>query len=98
MREQFVTTFMTTLSDKIDDDSLKIVFKQLTIFVNNYEIKKRETSLTLYEGYLPECYQVYFVTRKIEGLSLGCICIKFSNKENSAIEHWTAGDQRSMRF
>lgn len=70
MREQFVTTFMTTLSDKIDDDSLKIVFKQLTIFVNDYEIKKRETSLTLYEGYLPECYQTYFVTRKIEGLSL----------------------------
>ena len=39
-------------------------------FVNDYEIKKRETSLTLYEGYLPECYQTYFVTRKIEGLSL----------------------------
>lgn len=52
------------------NDSLKIVFKQLTIFVNDYEIKKRETSLTLYEGYLPECYQTYFVTRKIEGLSL----------------------------
>lgn len=70
MREQFVTTFMTTLSDKIDDDSLKIVFKQLTIFVNNYDIKQRETSLVPYEGYLPSFYKVYFVTRKIEGLSM----------------------------
>lgn len=70
MREQFVTTFMTKIADKIDDESLKIVFRSLTVFVSNYDIKKRETSLTLYEGYLPECYQTYFVTRKIEGLSM----------------------------
>lgn len=70
MREQFVTTFMTKISDKINDDSLKIIFKELTIFVNDFEIKKRETALTVYKGYLPECYQVYFVTRKIEGMSM----------------------------
>lgn len=70
MREQFVTSFMTKISDKIDDNSLKIIFKELTIFVNNFEIKKRETALTVYQGYLPECYQVYFVTRKIEGMSM----------------------------
>lgn len=70
MREQFVTSFMTKISDKIDDNSLKIIFKELTIFVNNFEIKKRETSLTVYQGYLPECYQVYFVSKKIEGMSV----------------------------
>lgn len=38
MREQFVTTFMTKISDKIDDDSLKIIFRQLG---EKAEIKRR---------------------------------------------------------
>ena len=45
MREQFVTSFMTKISDKIDDNSLKIIFKELTIFVNNFEIKKKRNSI-----------------------------------------------------
>ena len=70
MKEQFVSTFMTTIADKLDEDSLKIVFKQLTIFIDDYDVKKRDTSLTIYEGYLPDCYEIYFATRKIEGLSV----------------------------
>lgn len=70
MREQFVTEFVTKISDKIDTKSLNIVFKELTIFINDFEIRKKETALTVYQSYLPECYQVYFVTRKIEGTSM----------------------------
>ena len=60
MKEQFVSAFMTTIADKLDENSLKIVFKQLTIFIDDYDVKKRDTSLTIYEGYLPDCYEIYF--------------------------------------
>lgn len=42
----------------------------MTIFIDDYDVKKRDTSLTIYEGYLPDFYEIYFATRKIEGLSV----------------------------
>ena len=45
-------------------------FQQLTIFVAEYEIQPRNTEVAVYEGYLPECYKIFFVTRKIEGMSM----------------------------
>ena len=70
MREQFVNEFISSLSNDFDKDTLSVLFKRLTVFVNKYEIKPIETSIALYTDYLPECYQVYFVTRKIEGMSM----------------------------
>ena len=70
MREQFAKTFMTKLIGKIPDDALKVVYQKLIIFVGDYEISPRNTELVPYEGYLPECYEIYFATRKIEGLSV----------------------------
>lgn len=70
MRERFVNEFLTKIEGKISDDDLKIVYQQLTIFVGEYEISPRNTEVVLYEGYLPECYKIFFVTRKIEGMSM----------------------------
>ena len=70
MREQFVKEFVTKLVNQIPDDALKIVYQKLTIFVSDYEIEPRKTEIVPYEGYLPECYEIYFATRKIEGLSI----------------------------
>ena len=70
MREQFITKFMVQMSNKVNDETLKILYKELTMFVNDYTIEKRETAIITYKGYLPECYQVYFVSRKIEGMSI----------------------------
>ena len=70
MREQFAKTFMTKLVGKIPDDALKVVYQKLIIFVGDYEIAPRNTEIVPYEGYLPECYEIYFATRKIEGLSV----------------------------
>lgn len=70
MRERFVNEFLTKIEGKITDDDLKIVYQQLLIFVGEYEISPRHTEVVLYEGYLPECYKIFFVTRKIEGMSM----------------------------
>ena len=70
MREQFVKEFVTKLVNQIPDDALKIVYQKLIIFVSDYEIAPRNTEIVPYEGYLPECYEIYFATRKIEGLSV----------------------------
>lgn len=64
MQERFVNEFMTKLEGKILDDDLRTVYQQLIIFVSEYEISPRNTEVVLYEGYLPECYKIFFVTRK----------------------------------
>ena len=70
MREQFVKKFVTKLANHIPDEALKVVYQKLIIFVSDYEIAPRNTEIVPYEGYLPECYEIYFATRKIEGLSV----------------------------
>lgn len=70
MREHFVNEFMAVLSNKLMEDALSIVYQSLTLFVSNYEISERNTEVVPYTGYLPECYETYFVTRKIEGMSM----------------------------
>ena len=70
MREHFVNEFMAVLSNKLTEDALSIVYQSLTLFVCNYEISERNTEVVPYTGYLPECYETYFVTRKIEGMSM----------------------------
>ncbi len=70
MQEQFVNEFMAKITDLISDADLNIVYKQLMIHVSEYDIRKKSTEVAIYEGYLPECYEVFFVTRKIEGMSM----------------------------
>ena len=70
MQEQFVNEFMAKVTDLISDADLNIVYKQLMIHVSEYDIRKKSTEVAIYEGYLPECYEVFFVTRKIEGMSM----------------------------
>lgn len=73
MREQFVDEFMVRLSELIPDELLRIVYKELTIHTADYEIRKKSTEVVIYEGYLPECYEIFFVTRKIEGMSMNSL-------------------------
>ena len=70
MKEQFVNEFVASVSNDFDEEVLSKIFKKLTVFVNGYEIKPIETSVALYTDYMPGCYQTYFVTRKIEGMSM----------------------------
>ena len=68
-KDQFVNGFISNLYDKIPEEVLKTIQNELFVYVENYDLKQRETTVGKYTGYLPECYKVYFVSRKIEGLS-----------------------------
>lgn len=68
-REQFSNEFAVKLYGKIPEECLKVVISELQMYVSNFDIEKRETAVGMYKGYLPECFKVYFVSRKIEGLS-----------------------------
>lgn len=104
MRERFVNEFMSRIADKIPDDALSIVFQQLTIYVADYDIEPRQTDIVPYMGYLPECYQIFFVTRKIEGLSMkslahyDLILKDFFFQLNKKLEEITTNDIRVYLF
>lgn len=64
-REQFVNGFVPTLYGKISEEAIKIVLNELYVYVGNYDFSKKETEVGPYTGYLPECFKVYFVSRKM---------------------------------
>lgn len=69
MREKFVNGFMTKLYGEIPEEYLETVRNKLALYVNDFDISQRETSVVKYTGYLPDFYKTYIVSRKIEGLS-----------------------------
>ncbi len=68
-REQFVNDFISKLYGKVSDEALGVIRNELCIYVENYDLNRRETAVGKYTGYLPGCFKIYFVSRKIEGLS-----------------------------
>lgn len=67
--ENFAKEFMAQLNGKVSDDELEVILRELEMFSVNYEIRKRETQLVKYTPQIPECYRVYLISKKIEGLS-----------------------------
>lgn len=73
MREKFANEFITKLNGKISHEELKIVLSELQLFINNYEISTRQTDLVPYNNHIPDCFKIYMVSKKIEGLSDGTL-------------------------
>ena len=100
MREQFVKEFMTKICGLISDADLRIVYQQLSVYVAEYEISPRNTEIVPYEGYLPPCYKIFFVTRKIEGMSVksleqyDLVLRDFFYAANKSLEEITTNDIR----
>lgn len=69
MSEMFINEIITDLSSEVPEEYLKVIQARLIKHCNNYDIQPRETRIAKYTGYLPEFYKIYFVSRKIEGLS-----------------------------
>lgn len=68
-REKFANEFMAKLDGKMSPEQMKVVLQELQVFVNDYEIENRKTDIVPYSDQIPECYRVYMVAKKIEGLS-----------------------------
>lgn len=75
MEGKFAKNFISKLNGKISDNDLKVVLQELEIFVTDYNIEDRQTELVTYNDILPQCYKVYMISKKIEGLSPGTLKI-----------------------
>ncbi len=69
MRENFVNGFIAKMYEEVPDEYLNVIRNKLSLYVNDFDIKLRETGIVKYTGYLPDFYKTYIVSRKIEGLS-----------------------------
>lgn len=63
----FINNFLVHMDGKVNDKELKIIQSELINTLTNYEVSKKETSLVVMENYLPQCYQIFMVAKKIEG-------------------------------
>lgn len=68
--DTFAKEFVTKLDGKVSDDELKLILQELEVFIGDFEISRKSTEVDLYRPFLPECYKIYFVAKKIEGLSI----------------------------
>lgn len=67
--ENFANEFVSKLDGKIPDEALRTVLQELQVFTSNYDISQRETHVIPYQNNIPDCYRVYMVAKKIEGMS-----------------------------
>jgi site-specific recombinase XerD len=67
--ENFANEFVSKLDGKISDEALRTVLQELQVFASNYDINQRETHVVPYQSNIPDCYMVYMVAKKIEGMS-----------------------------
>lgn len=68
MQSQFVNGFVSILSTMVEPEILNLVAEQLTVYVCDFEISKRNTEVAVID-YFPDCAKAYLATRKVEGLS-----------------------------
>lgn len=73
MQSNFANEFIIRLDGKVSEDEMQLILQELQMFSNDYDIQKKETSVVPYEEQLPDCYRVYMVAKKIEGLSRGTL-------------------------
>lgn len=69
MYEQFRNHVMLNLSSQFSPDILEKIGAVLDRTAIDYDIKKKETSLAVYNSDLPELVKTYLVCKKIEGLT-----------------------------
>lgn len=67
--ENFANEFVSKLDGKISDEALRTVLQELQVFASNYDINQKETHVVPYQSNIPDCYRVYMVAKKIEGMS-----------------------------
>lgn len=68
MYEQFKNQFMLRLSGNFANEELEVIMEELDKTAYDYEIKKRETELVVYNDEMPALVKTYLVCKKIEGL------------------------------
>lgn len=68
--DNFAKEFVAKLDGKISDEELRLILQELEVFIRDFDIKRKTTDVAEYVAFLLECYKIYFVSKKIEGLSI----------------------------
>mgnify|MGYP004536935299 CR=1 FL=1 len=98
--ENFANEFMATLDGKLTPEQMRVVLTELEMFSAGYDIEKKSTDIVPYESCIPECYKVYLVSKKIEGMSsqslrtYKCNLDDFFKSVNKPLEQITTNDIR----
>ena len=73
--EQLKNDFMLKLYDNMDltDVQIKEIMQHLDIVAYDYEVKKKETSLVVYNHEMPYLAKMFIVSKKVEGFSDGTL-------------------------
>ena len=69
MYEQFKHQFIMLLSDGFSAEEIGTIAMHLDMAAHDYDIKKKETSVVVYNSELPKLVKTYLVCKKLEGLS-----------------------------
>ena len=64
-----VDELMMRMDSKIPSKYLPILQAEMSELITYYDIQEKSRALTVYEGYLPDAYNAFMVTKKIEGKS-----------------------------
>lgn len=69
MYEQFKNQFALALTTIYSKDDIETILKKLDVISYDYDVIRKETSVTIYNSEMPEMVKIYLVCKKIEGLS-----------------------------
>ena len=75
MYEQFKNDMLMQLikDPSFSQDQIKLLLSHLDVVINDYEIIRKETALTVYNQELPPLVKMFLVCKKIEGFSEGTL-------------------------
>ena len=96
-----IDDYMQRIDGKVPDDCLRLLRDELSEILMHYTIQPVSTDLTVYEGYIPQCFAAFCVTKKVEGksdetLRKYMIRLKeFFRQMDKPIEDITANDIRA---
>lgn len=60
-----IDDYMQCIDGKVPDDCLRLLRDELSEMLMHYTIQPISTDLTVYEGYIPQCFAAYCVTKKL---------------------------------
>lgn len=98
MNEKAINELLNLLMGTIPDEYLQIIKDQVLIWLNNYDITKKETSLQNRADDLCRELQDFVIAKKVEGMSNGTIKLYYRSIShflfyvNKPVEDITTGD------
>lgn len=105
MYEQMKNDFMLHLSESaFAPEQIGIICKALDKAAYNYDVKKKETALAVYNQDVPQLVKVYMVSKAVEGYSEGTLynyrqtLTSFFRMAQKAPEHVTSNDIRVFLY